>query len=79
MTQAAAETDYTDAYQDSSAWCHNCNADKPKLDKPSNASPSGVQVLRIGTTWDCGSCGSRWVVARIEDVGLRWMTTGVPQ
>lgn len=79
MTSPAATTDYTDAYQDTSAWCHSCNADKPKLDKPSSASPSGVQVLRVGTTWDCPSCGSHWVVARIEDVGVRWITLGAAQ
>lgn len=75
MTSAQVETDYTDAYQDSSAWCHGCN-DKPPLDIPSTASPSGVRILRAGTTWNCPTCKARWVVARIEEVGLRWMTTG---
>lgn len=82
MTSAPAETtatDYTDAYEDSSAWCHTCNMSKPPLDRPSNASRSGVEILKVGTAWDCPACGSHWVVARIEEVGLRWMTTGTAE
>jgi len=75
MTSAQVETDYADAYEDSSAWCHTCN-DKPPLDIPSSTSPSGVRILKAGTKWDCPKCEARWVVARIEEVGLRWMTVG---
>lgn len=78
MTSAQVETDYTAAYQDASDWCHTCNS-KPPIDKPSAGSPSGVQILRAGTTWDCPSCKSHWVVARIEEVGLRWMTVGAAE
>lgn len=77
MTSTAAETDYTDAYEDTSAWCHGCNS-KPHIDGPSSTSPSGAKVLRVGTVWDCPFCSSRWIVARIEEVGVRWMTTGAP-
>lgn len=75
VESAPVETDYTTAYEDSSGWCHDCNS-KPPIDIASTASPSGVRILRPGTTWDCPVCKARWVVARIEEVGLRWMTTG---
>jgi hypothetical protein len=75
MTSTHVEPDLTAAYENSVDWCHDCNS-KPPLDIPSSASPSGVQILRPGTVWDCPECKARWVVARIEEVGLRWMTTG---
>ena len=75
MTSAQPETAYADAYEDSSGWCHDCTT-KPPIDIPSATSPSGVRILRAGTTWDCPTCKARWVVARIEELGLRWMTTG---
>jgi hypothetical protein len=75
MTSTQVETDYTSAYEDSSDWCHDCN-DRPSIDIPSATSPSGVKILKPGTTWHCPTCHTRWVVARIEEVGLRWMTTG---
>jgi hypothetical protein len=78
MTSTLPETDYAESYEDTSAWCHACTS-KPAIDRASNTSPSGVQVLRVGTAWDCPACESRWIVARIEEVGVRWMTTGVPQ
>jgi hypothetical protein len=77
MTSAQVETatqDYAAAYEDSSDWCHGCNG-KPPIDIPGTG-PSGVKILRAGTTWNCPTCETRWVVARIEEVGLRWMTTG---
>lgn len=75
MTSTAqTETDYTAAYEDASDWCHACNA-KPPIDI-AGSGPSGVKILRPGTTWDCPTCEARWVVARIEEVGLRWMTVG---
>ncbi len=77
MTSAQVETaaqDYAAAYEDSSDWCHGCNG-KPPIDIRGTG-PSGVCILRPGTTWDCPACEARWVVARIEEVGLRWMTTG---
>lgn len=76
MTSTAAETDYTDAYEDSSDWCHSCTHDKPSIDIPGPGTSSGVKILRVGTMWDCPACQSRWIVARIEEIGLRWMTTG---
>lgn len=78
MTSAQVEPDYTDAYEDSSDWCHNCTHDKPPIDIPSADASSGVKILRAGTTWHCPTCKTRWVVARIEELGLRWMTTEVP-
>ncbi len=77
MTSPAAATDYTNAYQDTSDWCHPCAHDKPPLDRPSSTSPSGVQVLRVGTAWKCPACSARWLVARIEDIGVRWITFDV--
>lgn len=76
MTSVHAETDYAAAYEDSSDWCHPCTHDKPPIDIPSADASSGVKILRAGTTWNCPTCEARWVVARIEGVGLRWMTTG---
>lgn len=73
--ETAAADPYADAYKDSSAWCHGCQ-DKPSIDTDSTASPSGVRILKAGTTWDCPTCKAHWIVARIEEVGLRWMTTG---
>ena len=75
MTSAQVETDYADAYEDSSSWCHVCGT-KPPIDIPSAMSPSGVRILRAGTTWNCPACKARWVVAKIEELGLRWMTMG---
>jgi len=74
MTSAQVETDYTDAYEDASDWCHTCGS-KPPIDTPGSG-PSGVKILRPGTAWHCPTCKARWVVAKIEEVGLRWMTTG---
>ena len=39
----------------------------------------GARWLPTGTTWTCPECGRRHVVAYIETVGTRWMTTDPPQ
>jgi len=77
MTSAQVETNYADAYEDASDWCHTCGS-KPPIDTPGSG-PSGVKILRPGTAWHCPACKTRWVVAKIEEVGLRWMTTGATQ
>jgi hypothetical protein len=50
-------------------------ADLHECDTPPIYTDGGRRSLLTGTRWTCSHCGRTHVVAYIDRVGTRWMTT----